>query len=541
MSDAQGVEQRDVRRAFDSAGGGPWTVLYESSKDGDLDVLRWSMLAPPSLRRDILAGINRLPRIDFGAPGFSQSGFGAGERTRYERFGDDDGFEPLVIHQDHHGVRPPMRPQLSEEFRLYHNLWSNETGTAFFKVRDDGSDELAAEIGPESVRVRTPLLRQFQAAKQLDLVLRISSYRDVDDPDQVVPMGEIVSVADRDNMSLSVHVADVMHDRRRPRSMLDGTKVVPSPPQDKACIWPFGRRDETYQEFIIGEDTDGEPIKHTCDPEQLGNFGKNPEDPHYLTPVFFRRAVLKRYYEEPERYSIDGSCLSCGGLWGISLDLDLRDQVMVFLGDLGRALPESERPHWQTFNVVPTGPPSRTLIKRAFLGRWTSSEAPDLRFKSAYRSFNNKWREQFGWALFKELEPDDAHILQRLRIPLDSSQPEFESQVMGLTKLLVDALNEMEIQRRLPDRQPGDKGIGKLKRWMLQEQYPWAERDTVFLKRLQHLRSKITAHRKGSDYQQVLADANVNPDPIQEVATMLQSAERLLCDLALHAGIDLSF
>ena len=55
----------------------------------------------------------------------------------------------------------------------------------FVKVKADGSDEPAAEIGPESMRVRTPLLRQFQAAKQLDLVLRISSFQYADDPDEV--------------------------------------------------------------------------------------------------------------------------------------------------------------------------------------------------------------------------------------------------------------------------------------------------------------------------------------------------------------------
>jgi len=541
MSDVQGVlEQHAVRQAFESGGDGPWTVLYESRRDGDLEVIQWSLLAPRSLKQDILAGINRLPRIDFGAPGFFQTGFGVHERTQYERFGDDEGFEPLVMHQDHHGVRPPMRPQLSEEFRLYHNLWSNEIGTAFIKVHDDGSDEPAAEIGPENVRVRTPFLRQFQAAKQLDLVLRISSYQYVDDPDEMAPMGEIVSVKDRDDMSLSIVVADVMSDRQRPCSMLDGTKVVPAPPQEKAGVWPFERRDETYPEFIIGEHADGEPIKHTCDPEQLDNyFGKNPGASHYLTPVFFRRAVLKRYFDQPEKYSIEGSYLSCGRLWRLSLDNDLRDRVMVFLGDLGRDLPESERPYWQTFNIVPTGRPSRALIKRAFLNQPTRSEAPDLRFKSAYRRFNNKWREEFGWAPFKEPEPDDVHIFRRLRIPLDDGQPEFESQIMGLAKLLVDAINEKELQERLPDRQPGEKSIGKLKRWMRQEQYPMVERDIAFLRRLQHLRSKVTAHRKGSDYQKVLADENVNDDPVQEVATMLQGAERLLYDLALHAGIDL--
>ena len=81
--------------------------------------------------------------------------------------------------------------------------------------------------------------------------------------------------------------------------------------------------------------------------------------------------------------------------------------------------------------------------------------------------------------------------------------------------------------------------LSKLERWMRQEQYPSVERDIAFLRRLQRLRSKLAAHRKGSDYQQVLADEKVNPDPIHEVATMLQDAERLLYGLASHAGIDL--
>ena len=212
---------------------------------------------------------------------------------------------------------------------------------------------------------------------------------------------------------------------------------------------------------------------------------------------------------------------------------------MAFLGDLGRDLPESERPYWQTFNIVPTGLPSRTLVRRSIMGEFADPEAPDLRFKSAYSRFNAKWLERFGWALFKEPEPDDAHVLQRLRVPLNESQPEFEDQVMGLAKVTVDALNERAIQEQLPTKVQDEKGIGKLERWMRQEEYPSAERDIAFLRRLQHLRSKLAAHRKGSDYAQVVADENVNPDPIQEIATMLRNAERLLYSLASHVGIDL--
>lgn len=540
MSDAQtALEQGDVRQAFESTANGPWTVLYQSRKDGDLDVLQWSMLAPKSLRGDILADINRLPILGFGAPCFAQTGIRGHERTQYERFGTDDGFEPLVILQDHYGVRPEMTPQLSEEFRLYHNLWTND-GAEFIKIKSDGSDEPAARIGPDGVLVRTPLLRQFQAAKQLDLVLRISSYQYVDDPAGVAQLGEIVSVNDQDNMSISIHVGDARYARQRLCSVLDGTKVVPAPPQEKAGVWPFDEREEVYHDFIIGEDADGEPVKHTCAPEQLGNyFGKNPDAPHYLTPVYFRREVLKRYYEHPTRYSMRDGYLSCGSLWGTRLDNNHPDHVMVFLGDLGRDLPESERTYWQTFNMAPTGGPSGTLVRRAFLGQWANPQAPDLRFKSAYDRFNKKWQEQFGWALFKEPEPDDAHVLQRLRVPLDDSQPEFEAQVAGLAKVLVDALNEREIQKQLATKEANEKGITKLERWVRQQQYPSVEHDIAFLRRLQRLRSKLAAHRKGSDYARVLADAHVDADPIQEVARMLFDAEHLLRRLASHFGINL--
>lgn len=534
------LDQQEVREAFARAGEGPWTMLYESRKEGDVDVFQWCMLAPKRLRQHILADSCHLPVYDFGAPGFWESHSSGRRRVKYERYGYGEGFEPLVIHQNHYGVRPDMLPQLSEEFRLYHNLWVNEAGTEFIKVNDDGSDEVAAAIGPKGVQVRTKLLRQFQAGKQMDLVLRISSFHHFDDPDEELPLGEIVVAAERDDMTLSVHVADTVG-RHRPCSVLDGRKILRAPPREKAGMPPFDTRTpETYHDFIIGEDDDGEPIRHTCDPEQLANyFGKNPDAPHYLTSVHFRREVLQRYYEQPEKYSIGDGHLDCGGLWGLRLDNDHPDHVTVFLGDLGRDLPESERTYWQTFNVVPTGGLSQTHFRRAFLGQWAGPDSPELRFKSAYNRFNRTWRERFGWALFKEPEPDDVHVLQRLRIPLNDSQPEFEDQVMGSAKVMVDALNEVAIQEQLPTRVKGEKGIGKLERWMDQEEYPSAERDIAFLRRLQRLRSKLTAHRKGSDYAQVLRDENVNPDRIQEVATMLQDAERLLYSLAAHAGIDL--
>ena len=534
----EALQQRDLREAFEYEGEQAWTVLCETRRGEDAIAVQFCVLAPRQLNSEVLGEDFWLPDLDDSAPGLAKSGTQDG--FEYLRFGDDRGFEPLVIVQNHHGLRPRMLPQLSEEFRLYHNLWVNDSGAELIKVRADGSEEVVAEISALRVLVRTKYLLQFLAGKQMDLVLRVSSVLYADDPDEAATLGEIAPPNTQGDMRLSIYVSGDVKGRRRPSSHLLGRKLLAAPPREKSGIWPFDNPPENYHDFVIDEDRDGEPVRHTCDPNQLANyFGKNVGAPHYLTPVHFSRDVLLRYYEHTEKYSIEDGRLRCGSFWALPLDNNHPKYVVVFLGDLGRDLPESERPYWQTFNIVPDGDPSPTLVRRAFRGEPADPEAPDLRFKSAYNRFNGKWQKKFGWTLFREPDHGDEHVLQRLRVPLTNSQPEFEAQVMGLAQVLVDALNEKAIQKKLPTRVKDEKGISKLERWLQQEDYPSAERDIAFLRRLQRLRSKLTAHRKGSDYETVLADENVQSDAIQEVSRMLLDAERLLYSLASHAAIDL--
>src|SRR5690349_21247688 len=217
-------------------------------------------------------------------------------------------------------------------------------------------------ITPKEVQLRTNLLRQYQAGRQLDLLLFIDSVRYVEGPKPANTDGSSEDVTNA-TTKVSFHVGD--HSiGGRPFSRLFGTKVLPPPPINKAGIWPYDERKEDYISFIIGEDDTGTPTTFSCDPERLANyFGANPDAPNYLTPVFFRREVLQRYYEQPEKFSVDDGYLRCGGLWGLRLDNDHPDHIMVFLGDLGRDLPESEKSYWKAFNVSPTGAMSDTVFK----------------------------------------------------------------------------------------------------------------------------------------------------------------------------------
>src|SRR5690606_25583275 len=101
-------------------------------------------------------------------------------------------------------------------------------------------------------------------------------------------------------------------------------------------------------------------------------------------------------------------------------------------------------------------------------------------------------------------------------------------------KVLVDALNERALIKELGSKVEDEKGIDKFARWLAAAGYPEVDRDRDFLKRLQRLRSKSAAHRKGSDYQAMLAREGVNSDLVSEVVMLFVAADAMLTDLAAH-------
>jgi len=140
-------------------------------------------------------------------------------------------------------------------------------------------------------------------------------------------------------------------------SRLLGKRLVSPLSKEKSGFWGFAEVEpRKYVDFIILVDEYGNEVLNTSSGANLSNnFGANPGHPHYLTPVFFRKAVLDKYYQQPGKYSFEPGYLRCAGLWGMSLDNHLDDYVVAWLGDLGRDLPYQEQLHWRSHNVAPTG------------------------------------------------------------------------------------------------------------------------------------------------------------------------------------------
>lgn len=422
----------------------------------------------------------------------------------YWRFGNDDGFEPLVLERSFNNLHPDYY-EISEEFRYFHNLYHDVKTNEFFKLDDAGNDQLVAMIKDDRVLIRMREIRQFLAIKEMHLAVQFD-YRENSKYELKGQLGldYEAPVLQRDGLCCwDFTYDDVGMENFRGFSRLLGKIFVPPLPKEKSGIRGFGKEEEEYAAFIINVDENGDEIKCTGEPQDMG---AHPLKPDYLTQVDFKRTVLDKYYEQASKYSVEDGYLRCGSLWGLMMDNHHKDKVSVWLGDLGRDLPYSEQLHWKAHNIAPVGGISGTFLRRQILAKFANSDTVEHRFHEAYRSLQDTGAKKLGWCILVPPVSGDLHHLSGLRVPATNEQKTFDEQVLNLTKILIDYLNEKKLQtlvdRTGPDLKAG--GINLLER-VCNSQKIKTDSNISFLRELQQLRSKGSAHRKGSDYQKVVA------------------------------------
>jgi len=508
----------------------PWFPAYRRTESNDERTTCFSALVPPTLIPKLVKNSRGWDiSIGDGVPAIWTSWPNGLEKHTYTAFGNDSGIEPLVIRRSFYGLRSPFN-ELCQEFRLYHNLYQDQSRKRFVLTDRNGDEHEAARYGDNFFEIKTDLLLEFCAAKQIALAIYFDGFRDSKTTLAELGIDEsrINHEEERYEYSLAVLPFDSFTKTEiRTTGHISGKKyILPRPIPLESSRTP-----EAYQEFVIGTDPTGKPIRFTCDPEQLANFfGKNPTAPNYLTPVFFRAEVLSKYYGDPQKYSVEDGILRCGGLWSMRIDNDHSDCVVVWLGDLGRDLSEAERNYWLSFNILPEGRKiSETSFRRNIRAQFADPQKPDLLFKHEYNYFNRTFRETRGWDFFLPLHQDDEHFLTGLRLLPKDNQAEFDSQLIALTKVLVDSLNEKEIAKGLTTLKKDDKGITKLERFFQERGTTGYEPHVKFLRVLQDLRSRSAAHRKGSSYDKLIADLKMADEGHQKVfAALLMAATDLV-------------
>ena len=459
-----------------------------------------------------------------GGPGFE----GVAGEYLYKRNLLDNGLEPLLYYREFFGVKPDY-VELAQEFVLLNNLCYDPKKKSLWSVLENGESEEAVRFGDDgvSISIKRKFLLKYASAKQMAILLFFDIRTHLDGKLSDYNLESFESSRKSKDLFYEIW-GDEMNIPDCVYSVLMGKKIIFPPPVENCGYWPYEKERE-YEEFIIGMDEMGQEIKYSCNPDKLNNyFGKNPDAPMYLTPVFFKKEVLQRYLSKQELYEIRDGYLSCQSLWGIEIDNHHKNCIAVYLGDLGRDLPEGEQVYWKSYNIIGDEELSRVSFLRDFLSIPTESDMIDHQFQHDYQEFSIRWKEKYGWEFFVPLSEADQYNIKQIHIPITDSQPEFDQLVLSLVKVLIDSINEKELQKQIGESE-SLKGISKLEKWLELQKLDDYTEYIKFLRNLQELRSTGTGHRKGKSYQKIGREFGIGDSSLIDVfERILQTADNFI-------------
>lgn len=528
----------------------PWITVFDFHEKNNENHVIFCGLIPnkEEFIKKVLSHFSWDIRVEYGHPSFWQKGIKGS--IHYERFGDAYSkvpFEPLILYRSFHG-RWEEYVELSEEFRLYHNLYFDFKRNEFIFLSTSGEEDVVARIEKSGhdikVQVKTKYLRDFLAAKSM-VLMRFFNHRRFSEKDMTSELEtEIIHMEKtEENFCFNIVInptPDILLNKKCFSRFL-GKDIIPPfrDPQHEDFRFLKGEEEKKYVDFIIGIDEDGNPIEYSCNPNTLSDFfGANPDAPHYLTLVFFKREVLRKYYEQPSKYSVEDNYIECGYLWGMQYGQNPSGLVHAWLGDLGRDLPYNEQLQWKQFNVPPEGGLGKATIKRELFAEFADPDEITHIFKYEFSKFTDYWRSKFGWELFLPLRDDDTHFFKSLHVPTSEDSLEFEQQIQALAKILPDSINASELKKLINESEEVNGSI-KLLEKVLISHFGMDEapvKDLVQpLRFIQSLRSSGVAHRKGRKYEEISEKLGLNEKSntrffrrlLEDVVKMLKQLQKV--------------
>lgn len=524
--DADPFKQEKVIELVKNPLSGAWVTVYSHHDAADGRPSVFACFADLARKQEILAGDDWLKHASSFSPGFCVC---ADDVTYHD--GRDEGYDFIVAEQYFYPL-DQAQILVNQEFVMLFELYRGEDG-CYYSVDKCGEREKVVDFAGDEVRVRTKYILRFIAAKQCLFVYFVdarlassSSY----------PLGSTECISESDEVGGNYHIgqwytSDI--DEGYLLSMLYARSFIEPGDVETCGVWPYDGKKERYPEFIIGERPDGSLVRYTCDPNKLGtHFDKEPRAPYYLTPVFFKPAVLDKYRSSPH-FDVSERHISCGSQWRCEIDNVDPDRVMAYLGDLGRDLPESERTHFLSFEMSPVDQHiSDEVFKTDLLNMWVKDPSgPVSMLMRARMELDKAWRKRFGLALYRPFHRADEGILEQIHIPSGNGEPEFEAVTMALTRALVDYIDESALKGA-----DAKGSINKLETFLGGNDIV---ADIKPLRDLQRLRSAGAAHGKGSNYDKLHGDV-VTDDHREDAKRLIARLTTMLNELteALKAADD---
>ncbi len=299
--------------------------------------------------------------------------------------------------------------------------------------------------------------------------------------------------------------------------------------------WAGVKKDDTLPEFIVDVDIHGNEKKMKPQWDDLG------------PPVFFDPRVLKRYYDEPSRYSVGFHSPGMGGVgfldrWSLAIGRNDEGLICLWLGDLVKQrLSLDEIQHWAAYNVYPRGKVAGDFYNSQMMCKPSSIPSLETRLIETRAALQKALKDR-GMKPFIDYEGPDEYVEKLLRIPLYDDHVEFQDTILILARIFNDTLDCAQYERTLKSEEATEKDGKKLgpiimfSKWLrltIGISQSSTESLAKSLHNIQAVRSKMGAAHRFADsaYQEVLSKLGLEGKGITASGLFITVAEPLASSL----------
>ena len=276
-------------------------------------------------------------------------------------------------------------------------------------------------------------------------------------------------------------------------------------PRKKMIAILTGKRlkPKKYEKFIAWDWKHNRIAECSCDPKELGNYFVKSDKPFDTSPVFFKPAVLLRYKQDPEKYTLDQRTISCRGSWYLkTYDINEAGQVHTYLVYLSQ-LPYSEQVYWKSFNEEPKDGISKRALKTDLKAEWDLSYEPLSELKQSLRKLQKEKPKL--WSCTNE------NLYQQLNYPVTDSMKEWSDEIFALDKLVIEGLKCSYLKIIATSLNCYDAKLGSiklLKKILETKETSEQEVDGIIspLEEVHLLRTKFAGHRLGNEADRIRKD-----------------------------------
>jgi hypothetical protein len=440
-------------------------------------------------------------------------------------------YKPFIILRNFH-LTKPEKFEIIQNFILFHNLYFAEAESTYRKLGESGEEInvilLERENGSEVIKINANYLRDYLYFCKMVLLRQHDHKRFLHKTLQNVNIKNQSSTLIKKGIvryDLVIANTDGCIDNIQTFSRIHGKDIIRplSKPDHSIHDFLFSRK---FEKFVIGLDDDGNTIEDTCNEKELKKF---------LKPIYFKKELLKKYYDNPSKYRVDGITITCLSLWYIEYAINESGLIQVYLGDLGK-IPFEEQRHWRQFNVPPEGGIPQERIQRDFFAEFVESTDPVDMLKQEYELAQKNFKTRFGFQLHTALTQEDSHCYLTLHIPVTDEQKEFDEQVLYLAKILIDSISKGEIDRRISSHSDS-KSIESLRSFLTEItdcQGADVTRIIDNFSMIQGIRSSGAAHSKGTKFGTKLEKYGLAklPNNVKRFEEILNGAREALAILS---------